>query len=369
LDVKLKRQGAALGVVAVGAILLSSCGTDPNGGQSAGGASGAQCGGKQNLVAEGSSAQQTAITDAFLPAYEQSCNGQSLAYTASGSGAGVKQFVAGQTDFSGSDSALDAKEGETAEAAKRCKGNPAWNLPMVFGPVGIAYNLKGVDLTVTPDLAAQIFSGKIKKWNDPKLAAVNKGQKLPNQKISVFYRSDESGTTDNFQKYLGAAAKNTWKAGDGKMFKGGAGEGKNKSDGVASATAALPGSITYVEWSYAQSKKLQTAKLDSGAGPVALNADSAKKAIENPPIEGKGNDLRLNLDQLYASKKPGAYPLMLATYEIVCSKGYPADTKTAVKAFLKTAATTGQSALPQVGYVPLPESFKQKIVKAIDSIS
>lgn len=366
---KLKRHAAAVSVVAAGALMLTACGTDPNGGQAAGAASGAQCGGKENLVAEGSSAQQTAITDAFLPAYEQACNGQSAAYTASGSGAGVKQFTGGQTDFSGSDSALDAKEGEVAAAAKRCKGNPALNLPMVFGPIGIAYNLPGVDLTVTPDLAAQIFSGKIKKWNDPKLAAVNKGQKLPNKDINVYYRSDESGTTDNFQKYLGAAAKNSWKAGDGKTFKGNVGEGKNKSDGVASAVAQVPGSITYVEWSYAQSKKLHTAKLDSGAGPVALNTESAKKAISNPPIEGKGNDLRLNLDKLYTSKKPGAYPLMLATYELVCSKGYPQDTKTAVKAFLRTAATTGQSALPQIGYVPLPKDFQQRIIKAIDSIS
>lgn len=372
---KLNRHGAVLGLAVASALLLTACGSDSNtggssgGGEAPGGTADIACGGKQNLVAEGSSAQQTAITDAFNPAYEQQCSGQALSYTGSGSGAGVKQFIGGQTDFSGSDSALE-EGSETADAAKRCKGNEAWNLPMVFGPIAVAYHLNGVSgLTVTPDALAQIFSGKIKKWNDPGLRTANPGAKLPNKKITVYYRQDESGTTDNFQKFLGAAAPKSWTKGAGKTFNGGVGEGKEKSDGVSQATAQIDGSITYVEWSYAQSKKLATAKLDTGSGPVELTADTAANAIASPPIVGKGNDLRLDLEKLYASKKPGAYPLVLSTYEIVCSKGYPADISKAVKAYLLTAATNGQQQLPSLGYVPLPSSFQQKLLTAVKAIS
>jgi len=297
-----------------------------------------------------------------------------IEYNPTGSGAGIKSFYNGLVDFAGSDSALKSEEVdgvvETEKAKERCQGNPAWNLPLVFGPVAMAYNIEGVDkLVVNADVLAKIFQGQITKWNDPAIAALNSGTTLPDADIKPVYRSDSSGTTDNFQKYLGAAAPQAWTKGAGKEFQGGAGEGAQKSSGVVQAIQATPGSIGYVEKSPAAAANLKTAEIDSGAGAVALNDDSTGKAVAAAKVKGEGNDLTLDLNALYASKDAGVYPLMLATYEIVCSKGYDADTAAAVKSFLTVSANQGQANLSAAGYVPLPDSFKERLLKSVDAIA
>ena len=370
---KLKRHGAVLAMVAAAALALTACGSNPTpaGGGGGGASTGpaVDCGGKQNLNAEGSSAQKNAI-DVFVQAYQQKCSGANVAYNPTGSGAGVKQFNAGLVDFGGSDSALNAANGEVAAAQTRCKGNPAWNLPMVFGPVALGYNVPGVtDLVLNGEVTAKIFNGGIKTWNDPAIAALNSGKTLPAQPISVIYRSDQSGTTDNFQQYLTAAGKGAWTQAAGKTFNGGVGTGSQGSAGVAQAISGTPGTIGYIELSYAQDNKLAMAQLDSGSGPVALTADSVGKAISGAKVTGEGNDLRLDLKSVYGGNTAGAYPLLLATYELVCSKGYDAPVAQAVKAFLTTAATTGQAQLPAAGYAPLPAEFQTKLLTAVQAIS
>ncbi|MDU0291194.1 phosphate ABC transporter substrate-binding protein PstS [Saccharothrix longispora] len=371
---KTKRHGAVLGLIAAGALLLTACGSDNNAPAGAAPTTGesstpVECGGKSKLNAEGSSAQKNAI-DTFIQAYQQKCSGADVAYNASGSGAGVKNFAAGQVDFGGSDSPLSESKGEVAAAAERCQGNPAWNLPLVFGPVALGYKLDGVtDLTLSGEVAAKIFNGTVVKWNDPAIAALNSGASLPDKDIKVVYRSDESGTTDNFQLYLQAASKGAWTQGAGKQFKGGIGEGKEKSAGVAQAAGSIDGAITYVELSFAQDNKLSIAKIDNGSGPVELTNETVGKAIDGATIKGTGNDLVLDLNSIYASTTAGAYPLLLATYEIVCSKGYDADTAKAVKAFLTVAATDGQAGLADAGYAPLPKAFQDKILTAIQAIA
>jgi phosphate transport system substrate-binding protein len=369
--VKIKRHGAALGLLAVGALLLTACGSDNNapGASSTAASTPVECGGKPKLSAEGSSAQKNAI-DNFVQKYKAACSGVDLAYNPTGSGAGVKQFLAKQVDFGGSDSPLDAAKGEVDSAKKRCDGNDAWNLPLVFGPVAVSYNVSGVtDLVLTGETIAKIFNGGIKKWNDPAIAALNSGKSLPDKAITVIYRSDESGTTDNFQKYLDTAGKGAWTQGAGKAFKGGVGEGKDKSAGVAAATKSADGAVTYVEWSYAQDNKLAIAKIDTGSGPIELTTDTVGKAIDGAKIKGTGNDLILDLKSLYGATAAGSYPLVLATYELVCSKGYDADTLKAVKAFLTVAATTGQAGLADAGYAPLPKAFQDKLLTAIKALS
>jgi phosphate transport system substrate-binding protein len=368
--VKLNRIGKTLGTTlsatAIAALTLTACGSDNNAGTTstsgaaspAGAASSAaaDCGGKNSVTAEGSTAQQNAIAE-FNKVWGQVCSGKTLAYNPTGSGAGVDQFIAKQVDFAGSDSALSADQGP--KATDRCGGNPAWNLPLVFGPVAMAYNIEGVDkLVVNADVLAKIFQGQITKWNDPAIAALNSGTNLPDADIKPVYRSDSSGTTDNFQTYLAAAAPQSWTKGAGKEFQGGAGEGAQKSSGVVQAIQATPGSIGYVEKSPAAAAGLKNAEIDSGAGAVALTDDSTKAAVAAAKFKAEGMDLTLDLNALYASKEAGSYPLMLATYEIVCSKGYDADTAAAVKSFMTVSANQGQANLSAAGYVPLPDSFK-----------
>ena len=362
-----------LSAAAVAAMTMTACGSDDNSGTASSGASGSSaaaasdCGGKAALTAEGSTAQQNAIAE-FNKAWGQACSGKSLSYNPTGSGAGVTQFLAKQVDFAGSDSALAADQ--VAPATERCGGNPAWNLPLVFGPVAMAYNLEGVDkLVVNGDVLAKIFTGGITTWNDPAIAALNSGTTLPDTKITPIYRSDSSGTTDNFQKYLTAAAPQSWTKGAGKEFQGGAGEGAQKSSGVVQAVQATPGAIGYVEKSPAKAANLPFAQIDSGAGAVELTDETTAKAVGDAKFKAEGLDLTLDLDALYASKEAGSYPLMLATYEIVCSKGYDADTAAGVKSFLTVAANQGQATLSQAGFVPLPDGFKERLLKSVDAIA
>ncbi|XJF13650.1 phosphate ABC transporter substrate-binding protein PstS [Mycobacterium sp. AMU20-3851] len=365
--------GLALSATAVAALTLTACGSDNNAGTSAttgsatdSAASAENCGGKDSITAEGSTAQQNAIA-LFNQVWGQVCAGKNLSYNPTGSGAGREQFIAKNVDFAGSDSAL--KDDQIAAAAARCGDNPAWHLPLVFGPIAMAYNVEGVDgLVLNGDTLAKIFQGQITKWNDPAIAALNSGATLPDAAITPIFRSDSSGTTDNFQKYLSAAAPQAWTKGDGSEFQGGAGEGAQKSAGVAQAVQATPGAIGYVEKGFADQAGLPYAQIDTGAGAVELTDESAGKAIDAVEISGEGNDLVLDLNSLYGTQEAGAYPLVLATYNIVCSDGYDAETAAAVRSFLTVAANDGQGGLSAAGYVPLPEKFKERLLTSIEAI-
>ncbi|MDG4665559.1 phosphate ABC transporter substrate-binding protein PstS [Mycobacterium sp. 236(2023)] len=363
--------GTTVSVAAIAALTLAGCGSDnnaPSGSSESGSssASAADCGGKAAVTAEGSTAQQNAIA-LFNQVWSQKCQGKNLSYNPTGSGAGREQFVAGNVDFAGSDSAI--KEEQAQQAAERCGGNPAWNLPLVFGPIAMAYNVEGVEgLVLNGDTLAKIFQGQISKWNDPAIAALNEGKSLPDVAITPIFRSDSSGTTDNFQKYLEAASGGVWTKGDGSEFQGGAGEGAQKSAGVAQAVQATPGAIGYVEKGFADQAGIPYAQIDNGSGAVELTDESAGKAIDAAKFAAEGNDLALDLASLYGTQESGAYPLVLATYEIVCSNGYDAETAQAVKSFLTVAANDGQSGLSAAGYVPLPEKFKERLLTSIDAI-
>jgi len=368
---------SALGAIALsGALALSACASENNGtssgaGTSAGGsATAASDCFSGDLKAEGSSAQKNAIDEA-ITAFQNNCPDANVDYQPTGSGAGIKQFIAKQVDFAGSDSALKTEpvDGKVeADDAKAACGSDAWNLPMVTGPIAIAYNVKGIDkLVLNAEVAAKVFNGKITTWNDPAIAALNSGASLPATPIKVFFRSDESGTTENFTKYLKAAAPDAWPYETGKKWTG-KGEGKEKSAGVATATKGQDGGITYVELSYAQQNQLPMAQIDTGNGPVELTSESAGKTVATAQQTGAGNNLSLKLD--YATKEAGAYPIVLVTYEIVCSKYADAETGKKVKSFLKTFASDGlQKTLESKGYAPLPTEVATKVQSAVDAIS
>jgi phosphate transport system substrate-binding protein len=372
--VKAKRSGAALSLLAAGALLLSACGSDNNASSGSGGGSGesaSDCGGKEALKASGSSAQANAMTR-FINAYEKDCPGFTLNYTSSGSGAGVSEFLGSQTDFGGSDSPLNAEKGEVDKAKERCGGSEAWNLPAVFGPIAITYNAVGVDgLVLDGATLGKIFNGTVKTWDAPEIKSLNEGATLPAEPINVIYRSDESGTTDNFQKYLEAASDGAWGKGAGKSFAGGVGEGAKGNEGTSAAINSTPGSITYNEWSFAKSQGLSIAKVITSAGPepVELSTESAGKAIDGVKFKGEGNDLVLDTTSFYMPTEPGSYPIMLAAYEIVCSQYPDAEVGTAVKAFMHSALGNGQTGLEENGYIPIPEAFKTRLTEAVDAIN
>jgi phosphate transport system substrate-binding protein len=379
-DLKLNGFGAALGILATGALVLSACGNNTNtsnnttvqgappGSSPGSSAAKVSCGGKKTLKASGSTAQANAMAR-FVNAFEDACSGQTLNYTANGSGAGINEFIGNQTDFGGSDVPLSSDE--AAKAQQRC-GSPAWNLPVVFGPIAVTYNVKGVStLNLDGPTTAKIFNGAITTWNDPAIAALNAGTNLPPTPIHVVFRSDQSGTTDNFQKYLDAASDGAWGKGSGKTFNGGVGEGASGNEGTSAAIQNTDGAVTYNEWSFAQQRKLNMAHIVTSAGPqpVAISADSVGKTIAAATIKGQGNDLVLDTMSFYKPTQAGAYPIVLATYEIVCSKYPDPQVGTAVKAFLQSTIGAGQNGLADNGYVPIPDSFKSRLSTAVNAIA
>ncbi|MGB7869929.1 MAG: phosphate ABC transporter substrate-binding protein PstS [Mycobacterium sp.] len=323
------------------------------------------CGGKQNLTGSGSTAQATAM-DHFITGYEETCSGKQLAYTASGSGAGVADFLAAKTDFGGSDSPLSGDE--YAAAKQRCGGADAWNLPVVFGPIGITFNVKTTDvLTLEAPTLAKIFSGAITRWDDPAITALNGN--MPAEDIHVIYRSDASGTSDNFQQYLQAASGGAWTKGAGKTFNGGVGTSAQGNEGTSQAVKNTEGAITYNEWSYAMKQHLDVAGIKTAGGVVHIGNDWVGKTISDVTIKGQGNDLVLDLSKVYATTTSGAYPILLASYEIVCARYPDAEVGKAVKAFMQSTITEGQQGLTQLGYIPLPADFQTRVAAAVNSIS
>jgi len=362
----IRTDRALTGIVLAAAVALTACARGPVGPvQPYAEKPSVDCGGKQNLTASGSTAQASAITH-FTKAYQQACPGADLAYTANGSGAGIREFLAGKTDFAGSDSALAGDE--VAAAAKRCAGATAWNIPVVFGPIAITFNLASVDvLTLDGSTLAKIFSGAITRWNDPAITALNRS--APDEAITVIHRSDASGTTDNFQHYLQAAGGGAWTKGVGKTFTGGVGVAAEGNAGTAAAVKATEGAISYNEWSFAIDEELATADIATPAGIVHIGSDWVGKTVAPVTITGQGNDIVLDMTPIYTPTEKGIYPIVLATYEIVCSKYPDPDTGKAVRAFLQSASTAGQTELNPIGYVPLPPEFQSRVATAITAIS
>ena len=368
-----KRSAAIAGVAAITSVSLVACGGSNDTAAEGDNATDATnieglSGQTGQLVAEGATSQANAM-DYFGSRYAEAVPGANLAYNATGSGSGIKNFIGNQAVFAGSDSALKEDKGEVEKARERCSGNDAWHLPMVIGPVAVAFNLDSVeDLNLTVDNLVEIFDGTITKWNDPKIAENNEGAELPDQDISVIYRSDESGTSDNFQKFLSAASDGKWE-GEGKAFPQNVGAGANGSTAVAEQVKATSGAVTYVEAGYAHDLDLGVANIDFGSGAVELNNESVNKALANVQFKSEGHDMVVDSKSLFASKNEGAYPLVLTTYEIVCSKGYDEATKNMVKDFLNIVLESQDAELEDAGFIPVSGEFADKLKAAVDAIA
>ncbi|GAA2510637.1 phosphate ABC transporter substrate-binding protein PstS [Streptomyces sp. NPDC059506] len=366
------RTLAVSAIALTSAFALTACGSDNNtpggGGETTqAGAGDIKCDGKGQLLAAGSTAQKNAM-DLWVQNYSQACKDVQINYQGTGSGAGIEQFMQGKIGFAGSDSALKPEEVEASK--KVCKGGQAIDLPMVGGPIAIGYNLPGVEnLVLDAETIAKIFDSKITKWNDAAIKKLNPDAKLPGTAIQAFHRSDESGTTDNFTKYLKGAAPDAWKYEPAKAWEAKGGQSADGSSGVASQVKQVEGAIGYFELSYADANQIPTVDLDNGSGkPVEATTANASAAIGEAEVVGTGKSLALKL--AYDTKAEGAYPISLVTYEIVCDKGNNAETLGAVKSFLAyTASEAGQKAVTDKGYAPLPEEIAVKVRETVDSLS
>ena len=357
---KLPVAARAVGVTAAVALAVAACGSDNNAttNTSAGGscASG-------SVTGQGSTFQQN-IEKQWISDFGSKCSGAQITYTGTGSGAGIQQFGSGTIDYAGSDVVM--KSDEQSAADKAC-GSTAIHIPVTAGGIAVIYNLDKVDnLQLSADALAGIFSGAIKNWNDPKIAADNAGAKLPNTPIKTYHRADGSGTTSVFTGYLDAAAKGAWALGSGKTVNWPSGQAANGSSGVVAGVKQTPGSITYAEVSYAKQNSLPTAKLKNSAGSyVDLSAASVSQSIDSGfSVTGNGNDLAGTLD----FTKMTGYPISTVSYVIACSTYKDAKKGAVVKEFLDYAVGDGQGQADALGFAPLPSSLVAKAKSAIAAI-
>ena len=290
--------------------------------------------------------------------------GVTVNYQPVGSGAGVAQFAAGTVDFGASDPALLPADRKTI------KKGEAVQIPMAFGAITVAYNLDGVKggLKLDGQTTADIFQGRIKAWNDPAIAKLNPGVKLPGDQITVVHRSDESGTTAGFTKFLSAYSKD-WASsiGSDKTVKWPTGTGAKGNDGVAAAVKQQKGAVGYVEEAYALQNKFTTAAVKNRSGAfVAPTLDSTTAAGEGLKIP---SDLGISIiDASNAQAYPIASQTFVIVYKDMCKAGRSQGTAKAVKQFVDYGLGDGQDVLGQLQYAKLPPAVLSKAKEAASGL-
>ncbi|MEY2432586.1 MAG: phosphate transport system substrate-binding protein [Acidimicrobiaceae bacterium] len=286
--------------------------------------------------------------------------GVTVNYTKSGSSAGKQDLANQVVQFAGTDSLIKDADKPTF------KGGEVLYFPTVGAPITVSFNVTGVDkLKLSPDVLAGIFQGDITTWNDAKIAADNSGSTLPATKIAVVHRSDGSGTTSNFTKYLKAASPTVWKLDSGDTVNWPAStQGAEKNSGVASLIKTTDGAIGYVDLADAVNADLKTASIKNAAGKfVDPTLDAASAALAGATISP---DLTYN--PLNASGD-AAYPITSPTWIIVYKKQTDAAVAGALKGWLNFILTDAQGFAKNVGYAPLPSALAQKASDQLSQIT
>jgi phosphate transport system substrate-binding protein len=274
-------------------------------------------------------------------------------YQSIGSGGGVQQVKAKTVDFGASDYPLDDKQLATMP--------PVLQIPETAGPVCITYNLPGLTkpLQLSAEAVVGIFLGKISSWQDAVLKKDNPGVTLPNLKIGVMYRSDGSGTTAAFTSYLSAVSEE-WskKVGKGGSVSWPVGLGGKGSEGVTGQVRQVPGSIGYVELTYAQQNKLAVASVKNQAGKYVQPTTASTTAAIAAFGKELGADPRTPIVNPPASAE-GAYPISTLTFLILPKDGTDAGKRSALKGFVQYVLGDGQALAGELNYAPLPDEVKQ----------
>ena len=318
---------------------------------------------KAGLDGQGSSFQDTfqqQITADFGKAVKEAGGSATVSYTKTGSSDGKKALADKTVDFAGSDSPLKDEE------------KPAFGdrevlyFPLVGGPITVAFKLDGVDaLNLSPDTIAKIFQAQITSWDDPAIAKDNPKADLPSTKITVVHRSDGSGTTKNFTKYLTAAAPDVWKLDAGEEVNWPAStQGAEKSTGVTSVIKGTDGAVGYVDLADAAKEGLSVAAIANSSGDFVLpNPGTASAALAAADVADDLTYDPLNIDA------KGAYPITSPTWVIVDKVQTDAAKAATLKAYLTYALTTGQGEAKGLLYAPLPKDLAKKALDQVDQIT
>jgi phosphate transport system substrate-binding protein len=289
--------------------------------------------------------------------------GVKINYQSIGSGGGIRQLSEQTVDFGASDSPMSDQELANA------KGGTVLHFPTVMGAVVITYNVPGVTkpLNLSGDVIADIFSGKVTKWNDARIVAQNRGVALPNSDILVVHRSDGSGTTYIFSDYLTAVSPD-WSStlGKGKEIKWPVGLGGKGNEGVAGQVKQTPGSIGYVELAYAKQNKLPYANVRNAQGryvmPTIASVTAAAAGMKLP----KNTDYRVSI-----VNAPGkdSYPISSMTWLLVYQNQLDRVKGQKLIDFLRWAYTSGEKSAESLDYAPLPQAMRAQLEKRLATIT
>lgn len=280
-------------------------------------------------------------------------SGNKVNYQSIGSGGGIAQIKAATVDFGASDAPLKAEDLQAAGLGQ---------FPSVIGGIVPVINVEGVEtgkLELSGKVLADIFQGKITKWNDPAIVALNKGLKLPETAITVVHRSDGSGTSFNFTNYLSKVSPD-WKAGpgEGSAVQWPVGVGGKGNEGVAAYVKQIKGSIGYVEFAYAKTNNISYAKLENAAGKTVEPSAKAFAAAAATADWASAKDFNLIM-----TNAPGAdaWPITATTWIIMYKTPKKAEESKAAFDFFKWSLENGQAQAESLDYVPLPKELVSKI--------
>ncbi|MFC0533592.1 phosphate ABC transporter substrate-binding protein PstS [Phytohabitans kaempferiae] len=352
----------ALVGVAIAALALAGCGGGDDDSDTGTGGTDASAGASEYANLSGDlKASGASFPDAYyqevITEFKGVAPNLTVNYNAVGSGQGKKDFGANLNDFAGSDSTVKDGDGPTA-------GSFLY-VPTVAAPITVSFNISGVDkLQLSPDTLAKIFQTDIKTWNDAAIAADNPGVTLPATNITVVHRAEGSGTTNNFTKYLVAAAPDTWKLKSGDVVDWPAStQGAEKNSGVAQLIKQTDGGIGYVDFSDARASGLKFAAIKNKDGQfVEASIEGTTAALQGAEI---AEDLTFNpLNAAGAT----TYPITAPTYILVRTTYTDAAKKDAVKGFVRYILTEGQTLAPEVDFAPLPDELKTKALAQLDKI-
>jgi phosphate transport system substrate-binding protein len=355
------RLGSIAALAIIGSIALSSCAANEGGTEGTGSAL------SGTINGAGSSAQGAA-QEAWAAAFQTANPDVTINYDSVGSGAGRETFLAGGSDFAGSDSAL--KDEEIAAGFQGCVADGGYiEVPDYISPIAVIFNVEGVtDLNLDAATIAGIFKGDITKWNDPKITALNEGVTFPDAAITAVHRSDDSGTTKNFADYLGKNAPTVWDAEAADTFPYESGEAAAKTQGVVDTVTNGTNTIGYADASAAGD--LGVVKLKVGDTFVAYTAEAAAAVVAgSSAVEGRpATDLAISINR--TTTDPTHYPLVLVSYLIACGQYEDAAKAELVKSYLTyVTSTEGQTAAASAaGSAPLSADLAAKVAAAIATI-
>jgi phosphate transport system substrate-binding protein len=294
--------------------------------------------------------------------YSNSHPGVRFNYQSIGSGGGVKQITAGTVDFGATDAPM------TEDELAKLPG-PILHIPTAIGAVAVVYNLDKIPggVKLTPDVLVDIYFGKITRWNDPRIASLNAGIKLPAADIVVAHRSDGSGTTDIFTNYL-SAVSTEWRAkiGRGKSVNWPVGLGGKGNEGVAGVVKQTPGAIGYVELAYAMQNKMTAAALRNKEGNFVAPTLESTSAAAAGAAKSMPDDFRLTLVNAPGTESYGICGL---TWLLIYRDQKDEAKGKALVGFLKWAIRDGQKMTTPLLYAPIPKPVAEKVDKAIRQIN